>query len=131
MQSTQDQSLPPALLELKAMFSKRLAAPLPKSYDERLSLLENHLREVTACLTRSPSIASATGPEQVAQVISLTRQISADIRGAQKTSTLRMSDCDSAAAWGVGLITVGAIGGGGVGAVAGFAMGVYLLAESC
>src|SRR5262245_6933245 len=39
------ESLPAGLLELKAMLSRRLTAPLPASYEERLSLLETHLRE--------------------------------------------------------------------------------------
>lgn len=132
MKFTGDPSLPSGPAELQAMLSKRLAGPLPESYEERLSLLGDHLRDVTAylgSLTPNPFVA---GPDQIAQSISLASQLSAEIRRAQQASALeRMSDCDAAAAWGVGLITVGALGGGPVGAVAGFVYGVGLLATSC
>ena len=132
MKSTETQSLPARLLGLKEMLSKRLAAPLPKSYEERLGLLESHLREVTEYLERTPPETFAKGSEQVDQSIRFARLISAEIRDEFKMSPLfRMSDCDAAAAWGVGLITLGAIGGGPVGAIAGFGYGVALLAASC
>jgi hypothetical protein len=128
--SSEELSLSNDLLELKAMLSKRLADPLPESYDERLSLLEKHLLEVTAVLEKYPSSTFITISEQVAQSINFARQISADIRGMLQIRS-ELSDCDSAAVTGVALITLGALGGGPVGAIAGFGYGVALLAASC
>jgi hypothetical protein len=131
--SSEEQSLPSGLLELKAGLSKLLAVPFPQSYEERLSLLENHLLEVIKVLEKLPPNTFAGTPEHVAQSILLARQISADVRDqANQTSTLfELSDCDSAAVTGVALITLGAIGGGAVGAIAGFGYGVALLVASC
>ncbi len=128
--SSEELSLSNGLLELKAMLSKRLAEPLPESYDDRLRLLEKHLQEVTAVLEKYPLSTSVTISEQVAQSINFARQISADIREMLQIRS-ELSDCDSAAISGVALITLGALGGGAIGAIAGFGYGVALLAASC
>ncbi len=103
MKFTGDPSLPSGPAELQAMLSKRFAGRLPESYEERLSLLGDHLRDVTAylgSLTPNPFVA---GPDQIAQSISLASLLSAEIRRAQQASALeRMSDCDAAAAGGLG-----------------------------
>ena len=79
------------------MLSKRLAVPFTQSYEERLSLLENHLLEFAGGLEESSSNTFAGTPEQIAQSILLARQISADVRRALQTSALfEVSDCDSA-----------------------------------
>jgi hypothetical protein len=124
--------LDPVLASLKEMLARRLAAPLPQSDDERMRWLENHLREVTAVLDGSARNAPVPAPELVSQSILMAREIVPDIRRAVRASAAEfVSDCDAAAATGVALITLGAIGGGPVGALAGFGYGVVLLVTSC
>jgi hypothetical protein len=130
--SGDEQVLNPVLVSLKEMLSRRLAAPFPQSDDERMSWLENHLREVTAVVDGSAWNASVPTPELVSQSILMAREVVPDIRRTVKASATEfVSDCDAAAATGVALITLGAIGGGPVGAIAGFGYGVVLLATSC
>jgi hypothetical protein len=125
-------ALDPVLTSLKDMLARRLAAPFPQSDDERMSWLENHLREVTAVMAGPARNAPVPAPELVSQSILMAREIVPDIRRAVRASAAEfISDCDAAAATGVALITLGAIGGGPVGALAGFGYGVVLLVTSC
>ena len=114
--------------QVRELAAQALANPLPTTLAGRLDLLERHLHAVLG----TPGLAETSFTAETAAATSTFAPVLSEvIRASAPGSIDDPSDCDSAAVTGVALITLGAIGGGPVGAVAGFVYGVALLASAC
>jgi hypothetical protein len=126
--STEQQSLPPDLQELREMISQALEIPPPDTYEGRVESLETHLRQVTARFEGTANAESLSPqPDKVAM---FARVVGEDIRK-RKTTDEKLSDCDNAMYVGLAAITLGALAAGPAGALAGFGFGVLGLVANC
>jgi hypothetical protein len=121
-------STPPDVEAARSRLERVLATPLPGTLQERLDLLERHLRESL------PASIDAPAPlrrEDLPQTIGLIREVVADThRRTNESATESFSECDHAVLEGAAAITVGVVIHPLVG-LAAFGWGVYHLTRHC
>jgi hypothetical protein len=114
---------PPDLEGLRSPLERILAAPLPETLQERLDLLERHLRE------NLPAATDAPGAEELTQKIRFIREVVAEVDGMTSESAVDFKECDQASMAGVAAITIGCVIGPHAGLLA-FGW-VYHLTQHC
>lgn len=128
MEPPQQQSYaPPDAEEVRSRLKRILATPLPDTLQERLDLLERHLRENLPAASDAPA---PTGSEGLTQTISFIREVVPEVNRMTSESAADFSECDQAALEGVAAITIGCVIGPHVGLLA-FGWGVYHLTQHC
>jgi len=119
------------LVKLRSKLSQLLDGSLPGNFADGVKLLENHLREGLAERGDEPTPTLAITTENLKQYNGLVQELVAELyKERQSLNLARFSDCDAAVAEGLALITIGCVIGPHAG-LAGFGVGVYLLAQSC
>lgn len=129
MSELPESALPPEWTELRSKLAQTLSAPFPNTLDERVQLLETHLRESLNTATYLPAARDIT-PENLAEYVGYVRQTATDVARLVRNSSVLESPCDEAAALGVVLISVGC-GISPAAGVLGFGIGVYELVQHC